>query len=386
MRIPHLLMLLILLIARSSFAQEIDLPTDPLNGRIVFEEKECISCHAIGGYGGTAGPDLSRDQYFGSSLDLASVIWNHTPQMNRKFRQLRMNRPKFSEKEMLDLLGFLYYLRYLGEPGSVSNGKRLLDTKGCLNCHSVGGQGGKVGPDFESIPRYSAPLHLVQEMWNHGPAMQQQFRKSGSKYPVLSGEEIVDIASYLRQVSTAEVEIRLSPGNPKNGRVLFEEKHCADCHIGEGKRKRIEAGLIRIDLKKGVTEVASMMWNHGQVMMELMQKQSIDWPRFEGNEMADIIAYIYFLGFEDQPGDVQKGEQIFAAKGCASCHKKGGGGKGPDLATTKHFDSPVRMIQLMWNHAGEMEDLLITQNKRWPELSSREMRDLYAYLRTVTQE
>ena len=98
------------------FAQDFDLPTDPLEGRIVFEEKQCISCHSVGGFGGTAGPDLSRDYFFGSGLELASILWNHTPAMNRKFRQLRMDRPKLSEKEMLDLLGFLYYLRYLGEP------------------------------------------------------------------------------------------------------------------------------------------------------------------------------------------------------------------------------------------------------------------------------
>jgi mono/diheme cytochrome c family protein len=66
-------------------AQEIELPQNPLKGRLVFEEKGCIECHAIGGYGGTAGPDLSREEYHGSTLDLASIIWNHAPQMNRKY-------------------------------------------------------------------------------------------------------------------------------------------------------------------------------------------------------------------------------------------------------------------------------------------------------------
>ena len=163
-------------------AQELELPTDPLNGRIVFEEKKCIACHMIGGYGGTAGPDLSRDQYFGSALELASVIWNHAPQMNRKFRLLRMDRPQLTEGEMLDLLGFLYYLRYLGEPGSVANGRNVLNSKGCIACHAVGGQGGTTGPDFKTIQRYSAPLYLVQAMWNHGPTMQEQITKGKMKY------------------------------------------------------------------------------------------------------------------------------------------------------------------------------------------------------------
>lgn len=386
MRIREFTVAALFLTGAASYAQEMELPTDPLNGRIVFEEKKCIACHAIGGFGGTAGPDLSREQYFGSGLELASIIWNHAPQMNRKFRQLRIERPKLTETEMLDLLGFLYYLRYLGQPGSVANGRRLLESKGCITCHSVGGQGGQVGPDFRTIQRYSAPLYLVQAMWNHGPAMQDQIKKGKMKYPLLVGQDIVDIAAYLHQVSSSDVEIRLSVGNPKKGRVLFDEKHCSRCHVGEGKRKRIEVGLIKIDLKKGVTEVASAMWNHGQAMQEFMQGESIEWPLFQKNEMADIIAYIYFLGFEDQPGNPQRGEQVFSAKGCNSCHIKGGQGKGPDLGSIRRMSSPVRLIQLMWNHAGDMEDLLITQNKRWPELSINEMRDLYSYLRKTSKE
>ncbi len=384
MRIREVSLLLVWIVVGTASAQDLDLPADPLEGRIVFEEKKCVTCHAVGGYGGMAGPDLSKDQYFGSGLELASIIWNHAPQMNRKFRQLRMDRPKLTEKEMRDLLGFLYYLRYLGEPGSVANGKHLVESKGCTTCHSVGGVGGTEAPDFKSIPRYSAPLYMVQAMWNHSPAMRAAMKKNNMKMPSMSGQDIVDIASYLKQVSDAPVEARLSPGNPRRGRELFEDKGCSGCHVGEGKQKRIEPGLLTINLKGGVTEVASTMWNHSQMMMDKMENESIDWPRFEGNEMADIIAYIYFLGFEDKPGDAVKGRRIFESKGCVSCHAQGGGGKALDLGTIKGFDSPIRMIQLMWNHADEMEDLLISQNKRWPELSRADMRDLYTFLRSVT--
>ena len=162
MCLPRFFSGLLIVIPASLFAQQIELPKNPLKGQIIFEEKGCIECHAIGGYGGTEGPDLSQQMYFGSVLELASIIWNHTPQMNRKFRQLRMDRPQFTESEMLDLFGFLYYLRYLGEPGSVAKGKKLLETKGCTTCHTLGGQGGTVGPDFEQIQHYASPLYIVQ--------------------------------------------------------------------------------------------------------------------------------------------------------------------------------------------------------------------------------
>lgn len=381
MRILSIAALAASIVAGILLAQDIQLPQNPLRGQIVFEEKGCIECHAISGYGGTAGPDLSREHYFGSILELASIIWNHSPQMNRKFRQLRMDRPQLTETEMMDLFGFLYYLRYLGEPGGVAKGKRLLETKGCIECHKVAGKGGTVGPDLEQVQRYAAPLYMVQAMWNHGPAMQAEIKKSGVKYPMLTGHDVTDIAAYLRQAAVGTTTIRMSPGDPTKGRALFDTKKCGKCHLVEGKTRIIGPNLSGIELKSGVTEIASLMWNHGHVMIEAMKKESIEWPIFDGNEMADLIAYLYFLGFEDKPGNEARGTAVFRSKGCIDCHQKGGGGKGPDLATIKQIDTPIRMIQLMWNHAGEMEDLLIMQNKPWPQLSTNEMRDLYAYLR-----
>ncbi len=372
---------IVVLIVGILFAQEIRVMQDPLQGRIVFEEKGCIECHAISGYGGTAGPDLSKQHYFGSVLELASIMWNHTPQMNRKFRQLRIDRPQLTEQEMTDLFGFLFYVRYLGEPGSVAKGKRLLQTRGCINCHSIGGSGGTVAPDFLQLEGYAASLQMVQAMWNHGPKMKEEIERSKTTYPQMSGQEITDIAAYLREASKAGPTTKMSPGDPNNGRKVFRDKRCNKCHLVEGKAKIVGPNLSNIELKASVTEIASLMWNHSKLMMDYMKKESVEWPIFKGNEMADLIAYLYFLGFEDKPGTPSKGNKVFRDKGCIECHTKGG--RGLDLSTVKQIDSPIRMIHLMWNHADEMEDLLIAQNKKWPDLSTIEMRDLYAYLRSL---
>lgn len=385
MKIMVLMICAFSLLYNSLLAQEIKIPQNPLSGRLVFEEKGCIECHAIGGYGGTVGPSLSKELYFGSVIELATIIWNHTPEMNRKFRQMRMDRPQLSENEMLDLFGFLYYLRYLGEPGSVAKGKQVLETKGCITCHSVGEKGGSVGPSFDSIQHYASPLYLIQAMWNHGPAMQEQLKKSDIKYPALSGQNITDFTMYIRHATVGNMEVRMPPGNPTKGKKVFDDKGCNNCHLAEEKAKRILApDLKKLELKKSATEIASDMWNHGPMMLKEMKKESIDWPLFLGSEMADLIAYLYFLGFEDKPGDKNRGERIFKDKGCINCHKPGG--KGQDLKKIKRFDSPIKMVQLMWNHASEMEDLLISQNKPWPILSTGDMCDLYAYLKHITQK
>ena len=38
--------------------------------------------------------------------------------------------------------------------------------------------------------------------------------------------------------------------------------------------------------------MVSVLWRHGPQMLEQMQKKGIKWPRFESNEMSDVIAYL----------------------------------------------------------------------------------------------
>ncbi len=384
MRLSTLGVICALIIVADLRAQEIQLPSDPLQGRIVFEEKGCMACHAIEGFGGTEGPDLGRAYYYGGFTALAATLWNHIPQMDRKYRQLQISRPRFTQAEMLDLSGFLYYLRYLGEPGSVARGKKLLASKGCTVCHGLAGRGGRVGPRFEEIRQNASPLFMAQAMWNHGPSMQEEIENLEVAYPTLTGQDIVDISVYLQMATIDKTQARMAPGNPVRGRDLFREKRCQDCHAVRDEAKKLGPNLSEIDLKLSVTEIAGLMWNHSPVMFDYMREESIEWPRFEGSEMADLIAYLYFLGFEDKPGDPQEGEAVFIDKDCALCHE--GGVEGPDLAAIKRLDSPVRLAQLMWNHAPEMEDLILVKHRDWPKLTEKEMRDLYAFLKTITQE
>jgi len=371
--------------ASSVIAQELKLPSNPLDGRIVFEEKGCIVCHSLSGYGGTIASDLGMEKYYGSFLELASIIWNHIPEMDRKFRELKFDRPLFNEKEMSDLIYFIYYLRYLGEPGSVSNGKKLLTTKGCMSCHQIFDNGGSVAPDFAQLKQFASPPYIAQVMWNHGPSMQEKMRELNMKYPKLTGDNIADITAYIRQATLANSEFRMSPGNPSKGRIEFKQKGCINCHQIETGEERPGPDLLDLNLNKSVTEIAAQMWNHSPAMIDFMTKEAVEYPQFEDNEMADLIAYLYFLGFEDLPGDVDEGELVFVDKGCADCHEGGNENVGPDLSNLKSFNSRIKILQRMWNHASRMEDLLLIQNNEWPELSTKEMQDLFAYLRSISK-
>jgi cytochrome c551/c552 len=363
-------------------AQGIELPSDPLKGRILFETKGCISCHPVAGYGGTSAPDLADEQYFGSFLSLMAAIWNHIPEMDRKYRELDRDRPRFTESELLNLTGFIYYLRYLGQPGSVAEGERLLTTKGCTTCHGLDASRGRQAPGFREMGLHASPLQLVQAMWNHLPAMERRMQKNGLRFPTLDGNQVADMSAYLQMAAASGVHLRVSPGNPVRGEEVFETKKCTTCHATGPIEDGPDAGpaLSDMDLRKSVAEIAGLMWNHSEVMRESMANAAIAWPRFDGNEMADLLAYLYFVGFEDEPGGPVNGSIVFEEKGCANCHKKDGTGAGPDLSAVRRLDNPMRMGQLMWNHAPEMEDLLLSTNEPWPELSAEEMSDLLAFI------
>jgi cytochrome c len=119
-----------------------------------------------------------------------------------------------------------------------------------------------------------------------------------------------------------------------------------------------------------------------------MEEKKISWPKFTGKEMADLIAFLYFLKFVDKAGDSQKGKKIFSQKGCETCHGKNGlgGGSGPNLARSVTLITSIDMAQILWNHAPVMEERILEKVMEWPELTGGEMADLFAYLISIKKK
>src|SRR5512140_1901194 len=145
------------------------LPADPLAGRQVFLQKGCQTCHAVWGEGGSLGPDLGKGGVWHSVMQLAGVLWNHSPEMIEKMRERRMSRPVISGTEMADLAAFLYFLNYFDAPGDAVRGKLLFTDKGCSKCHALGA-GASIGPALDKYKQLASPLFLARAMWSRGPA------------------------------------------------------------------------------------------------------------------------------------------------------------------------------------------------------------------------
>ncbi len=370
-------------------AQDIQLPAQPLEGQRLFVSKGCIKCHSVFGEGGTIGADLGRTQAGKKTMDIVAAMWNHSWEMARALLKGEKI-PQLSPPEMASILSFLYYLKYFDEPGSPEKGEVLFREKGCIKCHSIAGEGGKVGPALDTLSVYASPVFLAQEMWNHGKRMVQEMKKTGVRIPTFKKNEMADILAYLHSTSSLKPTspIYLFPGSPQRGAQLFREKGCANCHQTNGEGRKIGPNLGEKRFHRGVVEIAGRLWNHGPKMWARMEKEGIPQPIFSGNEMADIIAFLYFLEFRVKPGNIERGRRIFQEKGCQKCHAINNEGDkvGPNLAETKGLDNLIAISSAMWNHNIKMQEEMKKQNVPFPRFTGDELADLLGFIRSLREQ
>lgn len=366
------------------------LPQNPLEGARVFQAKGCGRCHAIWGFGGTLGPDLTARGQGWSAIEFAGVLWNHSPKMIETMRQKGIPRPELTSEEMAALSAYLYYLNFFDNPGDAARGEKLISSKRCIRCHSIGGRGAEVGPALDKFGLYVSPVFIATEMWNHGIKMAAKMGEREVTRPELSETDIADLLAYINKAAKKEVghPVYMLAGRPTRGAELFRQKKCVTCHAVRGKGGSVGPDLAKEDLPKKASAVAAVMWNHAPKMWPKMRERKISLPTFENNEMADVIAYLSFLAYSDQPGDGVRGQKVVRSKGCLGCHSiRGRGNDGaPDLATSKEIGSPVALVTAIWNHAPKMGKAFQEKGVPWPYFGGTEMADLVAYLEGIREE
>ncbi|HEY4491343.1 MAG TPA: c-type cytochrome, partial [Acidobacteriota bacterium] len=162
---PILLILFFSTLAWSQKAGQQLLPEDPLAGANVFVQKKCVQCHSIKSkdLSNRLGPNLGNIHLKGSFLDIAAIMWNHAPFMIQKMEELRIETPKFTGKEMANLVAFLtayqYYLKEVGHPGDPAKGEIAWKGKQCSACHAFEENWSKVGPSLRTY-RSSSPIQM----------------------------------------------------------------------------------------------------------------------------------------------------------------------------------------------------------------------------------
>ena len=152
-------------------------------------------------------------------------------------------------------------------PADSARGERLFEMLRCTECHRVYGSGaaagGTIGPDLgRAIDRDFSPSLLAATMWNHAPRMWAAMRERGSSPGKLDEVGAADLFAFFYAARFFE-----KPGDAARGKRLFSDKQCSTCH-GLTDRKIPNAPTSRL-----------LPW-------------PLPWPRFDGTQMADLIAYL----------------------------------------------------------------------------------------------
>lgn len=252
-------------------------PGDAGRGKRLFSAKHCVDCHGLTQSKLAAAKPVAQWESMDHPVTLVAAMWNHAATMRQEFAQRKLKVPALTSQDLSDIL---VYVRGLpGTPrqpgmlmlGSGSNGQALFDSKGCAGCHS-----GKLalGPRLGG----QTLTDIAVDMWNHASAM-------AGAAPALDTQEMSDLTSYLWAQ-----QFFGKTGKPSAGARVFKRKHCADCHdnASSGAPKLASGGRAPLTSPAMI----SVLWRHGPTMMEQMKAKGIPWPRFEGAQMANLIAYL----------------------------------------------------------------------------------------------
>ncbi|MBI3785677.1 MAG: c-type cytochrome [Deltaproteobacteria bacterium] len=366
------------------------LPSQPLvEGQRTFQDKFCSTCHGLPGDANAArvAPDLGQVRSWRDTMQLTSSLWNHTPKMIEKMRERGIARPVLSPDEMGKLVAYLFYLNFSEETGDPARGHDIFEQRTCARCHQLAGRGGTVGPRLDELNEAITSSFLAQALWNHGPEMAAKMKDLGIERPHFEANDVADIVALIRGGATPLaplVRASAAIGSPRAGRAVFNRKGCVRCHAVAGVGGTTGPDLSKVAPARNISEMAGEFWNHGPMMWDAMRTTGVAFSKLSDRDMADLIAYLYFVRYTGRAGDAAKGAAIFKDKGCARCHADGGqeNKPAPNLVMSKALETALHWSAAMWNHAATIDNAVRESHATWPTFEDDEMSDLVAYLQS----
>jgi len=184
-------------------------PLYVLPGRVdeggrLFVAKRCVECHGIGGAGGSAVPSLAERALHMSLTEFAAAMWNKAPAMQQAMQsRLAGAVPELRPQEMADVVAFLYAARYFRQAGDPRKGVIAATNKGCLHCHGLYGERGKVASDLTTATVIDTPAGVLSALWNHSFIADPRAERDRTPWPVFRGEDMADLVAYLRSLKRA---------------------------------------------------------------------------------------------------------------------------------------------------------------------------------------
>ncbi len=253
-------------------------PGDAGRGKRVLE-RDCAQCHGLNAPTGSGAPPVDQWKSVNTPFALVESMWNHLPRMQAVAAGKRTSLPQLSAQDLVDLLVYVRHLPGIRDTQgsfrttSGADGQALFQSKGCSGCHQAGSA-------LAARIKGRTLTEIAAAMWNHAPKMSA----AGARPVQFEPGEMRELLSYLWAKQFFE-----DTGDPGRGKRVFTAKGCAGCHSNgaSGAPKIVGTGR-----RYSGASMVSALWQHGPTMLERMKAQGTPWPRFDGSQMSDLIAYL----------------------------------------------------------------------------------------------
>lgn len=188
------------LLAGTSDSRAGEGPGSAQAGARVAANKGCGQCHALPGdtsSGKKPGPPFVAPASAQPASEVLRRLWNHLPAMWQHFDQRNLSWPEIRLQEMTHLFAFLGMRPGLERAPNLERGRTLLVQKGCLKCHTLAGEGGRLAPDLARFRQFGTPAPLATALWSHAPVMLARIGERGIPFPVFQEGEMGDLLAFL---------------------------------------------------------------------------------------------------------------------------------------------------------------------------------------------
>lgn len=371
---PIFAVLLGILVAVPVFGQA----GDSARGRALLSDQGCLSCHSVAGIGASKAPDLAKPSEAAfSPAAFAASVWNHLPQMWTAMARINQAEPRISDQGIRDLFAYLYSVHYFEPSGDADAGAAVFRDKQCYRCHALVDTGvAGIGPSIAQWQASSDPILFLENMWNHGETMNRERQIDQLVWPTFTTNEMADLLAYIYNLPRLPpAPARLQLGNSAAGMKVFDDLGCSKCHsVVEGDPDAL-AFTQSERPHRTITGLAVAMWNHRPIMEEWSQETGLPIRNFEQGQMSQLLSYLFEEGFLEERGHAERGEVLYADKGCAQCHDGGGASALPRKSYTV-----TDVTAGMWRHGPRVRQAMRDQRVTWPYLSGDDVADLVAWL------
>ncbi len=345
---------------------------DAANGRALFGELRCVSCHAVNGRGGTMGPELTR---IGDKVR-RDWLFSFLKDPHREQPDTTMLEYRLSDDQLRDLAAFLLeeYRTTGGEaetapasyedPRAVAEGRAAFVRHGCYGCHHLPGvaESGKIGPslagvadrDPDQLPygrnvvRHTTDNYLFLKLLLPDALGTPSLMPTLGFTPAQAGTITMALASLRKADLPASRVIKPAPPSPyrPQGRfgALVNRYRCLSCHrIGGSGGDLSTVPLDRIGSQLRRDYLDAYLLNPGAVRVSVEARMPVFHMRpEEASAIADYAAATFLDDDLDRydvsftAAEARRGEQLYRQLGCIGCHQLNmqGGYVGPDLSNT----------------------------------------------------